>query len=298
MIKGSVKKAITVLMCTLMVVVLGIFSISKMKMNLLPEMDLPYMVVVTTYQGASAEEVNDEVTTKLEAVIQQIDGYYEIQSTSYEHYSMIMVEFEYGTNLESAQVSLRESINNLSFAEGVDNPQILRISADMLPVAIVSLAREYEDLTDEEELIETTNWIERDLMTRLEGINGIASVSMSGQSDTLLKIEFDQTELDKYSLTSENVLDIIDSQNINSLIGITFDEGSIKMLYLGDKVAMLNDLKELPILNNGGTVVKLEDLTVDNGIRLVNSDARSYTKTNGKQTCNFKREYNYSSKRL
>ena len=171
MIKGSVKKKITVLMATLIVMVLGFFSMSKMKMNLLPEMDLPYMVVVTTYQGASAEEVNNEVTSKLESVIQTIDGYSGISSTSNEHYSMIFVEFEYGTNLESAQVALRESINNITFAEGVANPMIMRISMDMMPVAVVSLSREYEGLSDEEEMIETTNWVERDLMSRLESIS-------------------------------------------------------------------------------------------------------------------------------
>jgi len=284
MIRGSVKKKITVLMATLIVVVLGFFSVSRMKLNLLPDMDLPYMVVVTTYQGASAEEVNDEVTSKLESVIQSIDGYSAISSTSNEHYSMIFVEFEYGTNLESAQVSLRESINNITFAEGVSNPMIMRISMDMLPVAIVSLSREYEGLSDEEEMIEATNWIERDLMSRLEGISGVASVSISGQSDTMLKVEFNQDKLTQYGISTNEVLNIINEQNVSGLVGITFDSGSIRLLYFGDKIAMMDEMKSLPILVKDGEVIELSDLTVENGIKLVNNNSTSYSKTNGKQT--------------
>ena len=284
MIRGSVKKRITVLMATLIVMVLGFFSLTKMRLSLLPDMDLPYMVVVTTYQGASAEEVNNEVTSKLESAIQTIDGYSSITSTSNEHYSMIFVEFEYGTNLESAQVELRESVNNIEFAEGVSNPMIMRISMDMMPVAVVSLSREYEGLNDEEEIIEVTNWVERDLMTRLESIAGVASVSMSGQSDTLLQITFDDAKLTQYGTSSEEILGIINEQNVSGLVGITFDAGSIRLLYLGDKVAMMDELKELPVLVRDGNVIELSDLTVDGGIKLVNNNSTSYSKTNGKQT--------------
>ena len=284
MIKGSVKKRITVLMATLIVMVLGFFSLTKMRLSLLPDMDLPYMVVVTTYQGASAEEVNNEVTSKLESAIQTIDGYSGITSTSNEHYSMIFVEFEYGTNLESAQVELRESINNIDFAEGVSNPMIMRISMDMMPVAVVSLSREYDGLTDEEEIIEATNWVERDLMTRLESIAGVASVSLSGQSDTLLQVTFDDAKLTQYGTSSQEILGIINEQNVSGLVGITFDAGSIRLLYLGDKVAMMDELKELPVLVRDGNVIELSDLTVDGGIKLVNNNSTSYSKTNGKQT--------------
>ena len=177
MSKFSVRKPITVLMGMLIIIVLGIFGLTKMSMGLFPNMELPYMIIVTPYVGADAETVYDEVTSKIESKVSSISNYNGMSSTSCEHYSMVMIEFLEGTNMDKVMVELREELNNIDFIEGVDNSTLMQISPDMLPVMSISMSVDYEGLTDEEELIKTTEFINKECMDKFNAIPGVAEVS-------------------------------------------------------------------------------------------------------------------------
>ena len=293
----SVKKPITVLMGILIVITLGIFAVTKLPLNLFPDINLPYLVTITTFEGENPETLEKGVSEPIEAAAATVNSYAEISSMSYEHFAVSMITFEDGANMDSAFIELRESINNISFPDGVGNTRILRISPDMLPVMRISLYQNYGNtVSDEEALILNTAWINEDIMTELTSITGVADVSISGASDTVLEINLDETILGTYGMTTDDVLSVIEDQNIAGLIGVALDAGEIRMLYLGDNPTSLEAIEHLPILENAGTIIRLGDLVNEEGIGYINADSESYSKINGKQGINisFQAQSDYS----
>jgi len=280
----SVKKPITVLMGILIVIVLGLFSITRLPLTLFPEINLPFVVTVTTYEGRTFEEVESEVSQKIEATVSTIGNFQEVFSMSNEHFGVSVITFAESSNMDSIVVELRELLNNISFADGVGNTRILRISPDMLPVMTVTLFRTYsDDPSDEEALIRNTEWIQRDLLVSLQSIPGVADVQIRGEADVILNVQLDQDIIDSYGLTHQDVLSIIEEQNVGGLIGVALDSGEIRMLYLGDKPSTLDDIANLPIINDGGNVIVLSDLVEEGGISYINANTETYSKINGIQ---------------
>lgn len=292
----SVRKPITVIMGVLIIIVLGIFSITKLPLTLFPEIELPFVVTITEFQGASPETVEQEVSRRIEASVATIANFAEVSSMSNEHFAVSIVTFGDGTNMDSVVIELRELLNNINFTSGVGNTRILRISPDMLPVLTVTLFRDYsETLTDEEILIRNTEWIQRELLLDLQSIPGVADVSLSGQADVVLQIKLDNAKLTTYGLDHETVLEVIEEQNQGGLIGIALDSGELRMLYLGDKIDLITDLENLPIYFDGSTVIKLNDITEVDGIKYINANTDTYSKINNVQgiQVSFTKQSNY-----
>lgn len=298
MSKYSVKKPITVLMGILIVIVLGIFAVTQLPLTLFPDMELPYLVTVTTYEGGSPEELEREVSTKIETAVSTIGSFQEVSSMSNEHFAISIITFGDTVNMDSVTVELREMLNNIAFIEGVDTTQIMRISPDMLPIMTISMFRSYdESVTDEQQLILNTEWLNEGILNSLESVAGVASVEITGQADIVLEIDLDQTKLTTAGLTNEEVLTIIDNQNVGGLVGVALDSGEIRMLYLGDEVDLLTGLENLPIAFDGVDVVYLSDLVVTDGINFVNANMDTYSKINGKPgiQISFQKQANYST---
>ncbi|MDY0210985.1 MAG: efflux RND transporter permease subunit [Acholeplasma sp.] len=292
----SVKKPITVIMGVLIIIVLGVFSLTRLPLTLFPDIELPYLVTITEYQGASPEQVEQEVSTKIEATVGTIGNFSEVSSMSNEHFGISIVTFSEGSNMDSIVVELRELLNNITFNEGVGNTRILRISPDMLPVVTVTLFRDYEEvLSDDEQLIQNTEWINRQVLLELQSIPGVADVSLSGAADVVLNINLDPVKLAPYGLTNQEVLTIIEAQNVGGLVGIALDNGQLRMLYLGDKIQTIEEISTLPIYFDGGNVIELNELVLDNGIQYVNANTDTYSKINGEQgiQVSFTKQSNY-----
>ncbi len=280
----SVKKPITVLMGILIIIVLGVFSVTKLPLTLFPDINLPYIVTITTYEGATPEEVEMGVAKPIESAVSTIGNFKEVQSMSNESFGISVITFADGSNMDTVVIELRELINNISFPDGVTNTRILRISPDMLPVMSVTLFKTYTgDLTDDEILIKNTEWINQDVLSDLESIPGVADVSISGDADVVLQVDLDNTLLATYGITHQDVLTTIEDQNVGGLIGVALDSGQLRMLYLGNKPSNLTDIENLPILNSGGTIITLKDLIVTDGINYVNANTDTYSKINGNQ---------------
>ncbi len=297
MSKYSVRKPITVLMGILIVVTLGIFAVTKLPLNLFPDINLPYLVTITTFEGENPETLEASVSAPIESAAATVNSYTEISSMSYEHFAVSIITFEDGANMDSAFIELRESINNIEFPDGVGNTRILRISPDMLPVMQVSLSQAYgDDVTDEEALILNTAWINEYIISELTSISGVADVSISGAADTVLQINLNLTTLDSYGLTSNDVLTIIEEQNVSGLVGVALDNGEIRMLYLGNNPSSLTEVENLPILENAGIIIRLSDLVTVDGIKYMNANTETYSKINGKQGINisFQAQTDYS----
>ena len=174
--KFSVKKPMTVFVCVVIIIVLGVVSFTKMTPDLLPNMDFPYAMIMTTYGGQTPETVESTVTKPLEQSISTIDGVKEITSNSAENYSVLIIEFEDGTNMDTATVDLRSSLDTISdsWPDGVGTPYLIKANPSMLPVAMTAVEYEGKDRN------ELSDYVSNELINKLEGIDGVASVSDKG----------------------------------------------------------------------------------------------------------------------
>ena len=174
--KFSVKKPMTVFVCVALVIVLGIVSFTKMTPSLLPNMDFPYAMIMTAYVGQTPETVETTVSKPLEQTMSTIDGVKQITSRSAENYSMLIIEFEDGTNMDSATVDMRSGLDTVSDAwpDGVGTPYLIKANPNILPVAMVAVDYEGKDRT------EISSYVSDELMNKFESIDGVASVSDKG----------------------------------------------------------------------------------------------------------------------
>ena len=174
--KFSVKKPYTVIVAVILVIVLGVISFANMTTDLLPNMDLPYVAVYTTYIGATPEQVESDITRPMEASFATLPGIDSINSTSSENLSLVIMEFESGVDMNSVMIELSSQLDMLrgSWDDAVGAPVVMQIDPNMLPVSIASVSLEGADVH------ELTDFVEGEILPRLEGIDGVASVSVSG----------------------------------------------------------------------------------------------------------------------
>ncbi|MGN0481966.1 MAG: efflux RND transporter permease subunit [Lachnospiraceae bacterium] len=190
--KFSVKKPYTVLVGVLLVIILGIVSISKMTTDLLPNMSLPYVVVVTTDPGASPQEVEKNVTSPIESAMATTSNIKTIMSRSYHNYSMVILEYEQNADMDSTIVEMRESLDQLegSFEETVGTPLIMQMDPDMMPIMVVSADRKDMDS------VEISRYVENELKPELESVEGVASVSATGAVEQSVEVTLNQKKID------------------------------------------------------------------------------------------------------
>jgi HAE1 family hydrophobic/amphiphilic exporter-1 len=278
----SVKKPISVLMGILIIIVLGLFSLTRLPLSLFPDVNLPFVVTVTSYPGASPEVLEKEVTSRIEAAVSTIGNFATVQSQSNENFAISFVTFQEGTNLDSVTVELREIVNNLNFPDRVGNTTILRLSPDLLPVMNVTLFKTYDaSVSDEQALILNTEWINRDILNELKSVAGVADVTLIGAADIVLEVVLDNEALDTYGLTQAYVLEMINNQNASGLVGAAVDDGAIRLLYVGSAPDQLDAVKVLPIAYINNEIITLD--MVSSSIAFANQAVSSYSKVNGAQ---------------
>ncbi|MCR5426460.1 MAG: efflux RND transporter permease subunit [Lachnospiraceae bacterium] len=192
MSKFSVKKPFTVLVMVIIMLMLGIVSILRMQLDLLPEVSLPYVLVITTYPGASPERVESVISEPMESSLGTITGVENVFSYSYENYSMVQLEFDDSINLDSVMVKIYTAIDTVkaNFPEECGTPQILELGTDML--ATMYLAAGYEGM----EMEELSDFVEDTLAPRIERQEGVASVSTSGMIEKVIEIELNASKVD------------------------------------------------------------------------------------------------------
>ena len=193
MIKQSVKKPFTVLVAVIMILVLGFVSVTNMTMDLLPPISLPYLVVVTTYPGASAEKVEADVTIPMENALGTITGVSDVLSTSAENYGTVQLAFEDGTDMDSAMVKVSSAVQEAaaSLPELCGVPSIIEMSMDMVATMYVAVSREGYDIYALSDLMET------DIVPYVQRQNGVASVSTIGVVEKSIQVELDQAKIEQ-----------------------------------------------------------------------------------------------------
>ena len=197
MAKFSVKKPLTVFVVVLAVVVLGVVAYLRMTPDLLPNMDFPYVVIVTTDPGASPESVEEEITRPMEQSMATLDQIKEVTSTSQNSVSMVMLQFEDGVNMDTISVDIQQKISVLQgqWDDMVGAPYVLKINPSMIPVMVAAVSQEGTDVYALSDLVTD------ELTGKLEGVTGVASVTVSGALTRQAHVILDQEKMDALSAT-------------------------------------------------------------------------------------------------
>ena len=216
----SVKKPFTVLVAVILVLVLGGVSVTRMTPDLLPEMSFPYIVLVTSYVGASPEEVETIVTKPLEQSLAALDDLKEVASVSSENVSVVYLTFEDTVNTDRAMLDIQQVVTRLrgDWPEGVDNPTALELSTDLIPTVVAAV--HYKDMDP----IELSGFAGDTLLPALEGTNGVASVNATGLVAERIEIRISKEKIDKLNERLFGSMDEAAQEGFDKL-----DEGQQKL---------------------------------------------------------------------
>lgn len=255
--KYSVKRPYTVLVAVVLVIVLGVVSLTRMTTDLLPAMNLPYVIVVTTDVGASPEEVEKDVTSPIEAAMATTSNINNVSSMSYDNYSMVILEYEQSTNMDSAMIEIQQQLDQLTgqFPDSAGSPVIMQIDPDMMPVMIASAD------VDGMDQAEVSNYVDNELLPLLESIEGVASVTATGVLDTDLQVTMNQEKIDALN---EQILSKIDAQFTDAQAEL--DKASSKIN--SGKKKLSDGEKEM-----GSQLGAGENEIINNKIQLFNTEA-------------------------
>ena len=203
--KFSVRKPYTVIVGVILVVVLGVVSFTRMTTDLLPDMNLPYALVVTTDVGASPEEVESDVTAPVESAMATTSNIKNVSSSSYDSYSMVILEYEQSANMDSVLIEMQQKLDQLegSFPDSVGTPMIMQIDPDMMPIMVASA--DIEGMSRGE----ISQYVEQELVPALTSVDGVASVSATGTLEEAVRVTLDQKKIDGLN---EKILEKIEEQ--------------------------------------------------------------------------------------
>ena len=200
--KISVKKPYTVLVGVVLIIVLGVMSLRNMSTDLLPDMELPYAIVMTTYPGASPEEVESTVTKPVEQAMAGISNMKKVFSISNSNVSIVILQFNDGADMNTATIDMRESLDNISasWSDSIGSPTIMKINPDMMPIMVAAIDC---DKTDRYQLVDKMN---KDILPELESVEGVASVSTSGEVKKKMEVVLKQDKIDAVNKRVQNAI--------------------------------------------------------------------------------------------
>lgn len=254
--KISIKRPVAIMMVMFIIIILGAVSITKMEMELTPETEMSMVMIMTTYEDAGPEKVENLVTEKIESAVANVENVESISSTSSEGNSMVSIEFNYGTNLDTAITDLRDKLSMVeaTLPDGCDSPNIMKMDMNSMPIATIVVSG--DDMTSDE----LKSFAEDDIEPRLERQEGVASVDIMGGTEQEILIEIDPERLEGLWLTMTSIGQTLSAENSNQSGGsISYGE---KSMTISTKLQMesIEDVKNTPIQIADGTVMRLGDI--------------------------------------
>lgn len=247
----SVKRPVAMCMVVMIIVVLGLYSLTMLPMDLYPNITMPMILVQTTYSGVSPTEMENMVTKPLEGAVATVSGIKSIQSTSSQGSSMIIAEFNQGTDIDVAAMEMREKIDLYGSAlpDGVEDPMIIKMDPSMIPIGNFSVSVDGYDLE------KTKTFVENEISSQLEGVTGVGQVAVSGGLDREIQIEVDPAKLLGYQLSFGNIANALMGDNVNLPGGDVVSGGKTITLRSIGEFTNMEDIESIPIvLPTGGTI--------------------------------------------
>ncbi|HNU80071.1 MAG TPA: efflux RND transporter permease subunit, partial [Bacillota bacterium] len=206
----SIRRPVAILMCVLMVLVLGGVSFSRLPIDLMPEMDFPISIVLTSYSGVGPQEIENIITRNIESAVATVNNIKTIQSQSSEGQSIVIAEFNSGTDMNFATLQMREKIDMVKgmLPDGVEAPMIIKMDPGMIPAAVLGVS-------GGENEAELTRFVEDKIKAKIESIDGVASVAVTGGTTKEIKVNLDSQKLSGYGLSFSQISGALRSENLN-----------------------------------------------------------------------------------
>jgi multidrug efflux pump subunit AcrB len=279
-VKGLVNfvlgNKLAVWLLTMIITVSGIYSGTRMNMETIPNISIPYLMVMDVYPGATPEKVMEDVSIPIEKAVEGLEDVKYVYSNSYSNMSSIQVEYEYGIDMDEAKRALQSALDAVELPEGAQEPSITAISMNMMPVAALSVSSTKEDI------VELTSTVEDILVPKLEKIDGVASVTITGQHIEEVDLTYNEAKMAEFGLTEAKVKEMIQASNLAVSLGLyEFKEGE-QAVAVDGKFMTENELKNMlipvtPSASNPSPFVKLSDIA---DIKRVGK-VQSVSRTNG-----------------
>lgn len=272
-----IKNKLAVWLLTIIITVSGIYSGTRMNMETIPNISIPYLMVMDVYPGATPEQVMEDVSIPLERAIENLEDVKFVYSNSYSNMSSLQVEYEYGTDMDEAKRSLESALGNVKLPEGAQEPMITAISMNMMPVAALSVSSTTNDI------VEITSTVEEVLLPKIEKIEGVASATITGQHIEEVKLTYNKAKMAELGLQEDTVKQMIQASDLAVSLGLfEFEEGE-QAVSVDGKFMTAEELKNLiipvtPSANQPMPFVKLSDIA---SIEVVGK-VQSISRTNGK----------------
>ena len=273
----SVKRPVTVLMLVFIVLILGGVSLSKLPIDLMPDIEIPVAIVQTNYDGVGPQEIEKSVTRPIEEVISRVQNIDKVNSMSSEGSSIVIAQFKFGTNMDYAALDMREKVDLIKkmLPSDVSNPMVMKIDINAQPIIQLSLNSEDGDLTKLQTIAEDV------IKPGLERVEGVASVSIMGGYKNEVEVKLNQEKMKGYGLDVNYLANIIRAENLNSPGGkVQKGQHELTIRTVGE-FESLDEIKNLIVTLPAGGSILLKDLAE---VSLKHKDVTTMAKTNGKNS--------------
>ena len=270
--KFAVRKPVTIIMCLLTIAYFGIQSLMGTRVELTPEMELPMLLISTVYAGASPDDIKDLITTKQEDAISSLDGVKDVYSYSQENVSIIMVEYEYGTNIDTAYINLKKAMDTTKsdMPDDAEEPNIMELDMNSSPVMTLAVGGQVDG--------NLYTYVENNIQPELEKLGSVGEVSLSGGQKEYISIRLDPEKMAQYNLSINTIAQIVGAADY------TIPAGDVKVGKQELSVSAGNDYEDAESLKNitiplaGGDVIHLSDVA---DVSQILEDADSIGRYNG-----------------
>ena len=270
---ASVKRPVTTILIFVGLIVIGLYSLMKLPVDLYPEIELPFVTVMTTYPGASASDIESNITRPLEDALNSVSNLKEITSTSSDGISVIFLNFEYGSNLDEAMNDIRSNLNFVTsfLPEDAEDPTIIKFNSSMMPIIFYAV-------TANESYAGLEKILDEKIVNPLNRIEGVGNVSLTGVPGRRIYVDIDPRKMEAYNLTIEQIGNILRAENIN------MPAGYMEMGQTDYPLRIQGEFPESDVLNNivvsnfNGNTIYLRDIAE---VRDTIRESKLDTKING-----------------
>ncbi|WP_419393096.1 efflux RND transporter permease subunit [Cytobacillus praedii] len=270
------KNKLAVWLLTIIITVSGIYSGTQMKTETIPDISIPYLMVMGVYPGATPEQVMNDISMPLEKAVENLEDVKAVYSNSYSNMANIQVEYDYGIDMDEAKRALESAIDAVTLPEDAQKPTVTAISMNMMPVVALSVSSKKEDI------VELTSTVEEILLPKIEKIDGVASATITGQHIEEVQLTYNEAKMAELGLTEDKIKEMIQASDLAVSLGLyEFEEGE-QAVAIDGKFMTADELKEMlipvtPSATQPSPFVKLSDIAT---IEVVGK-VQSVSRTNG-----------------
>ena len=252
--KLILRRPVSTFLAVLSLLFFGFIAFTTMKMELLPDMNFPYMIVSTVYSGASPEDIDELVSKPIEEEVSLLSDVEEVQSRSMENVSMVIVRYRYGTNMDRAYDKLKKKLDVLkgNLPDDAEDPDYIEFDINAQAGMVLAIS----DKTK----ANLYNYVKNNIEPEMEKLSSVASVSLSGGQAEYVRVELSEEKLAQYHLTMENIIQMIKASDFTYPAGSTYYGKQKLSLSVSEDYSTIEKLKNLPLLTGTGNTLYLRDL--------------------------------------